>query len=114
MSAVENYQFETICKLEDLVPYSGVCALLGSEQVAVFYLPNEEPSIYAVSNRDPIGGANVLSRGVLGDIEGRVVVASPLYKQHFDLETGQCLEQEDMRIEVYPVRLEADTVLLAR
>ena len=97
----------------DLVPGSGVCALVAGDQVALFYLPAEEQQVYALSNRDPIGDANVLSRGMVGDIAGRLVVASPLYKQHFDLLTGACLEQEDVRVEVYGVRIDGDTVLIA-
>jgi nitrite reductase (NADH) small subunit len=113
MTAVQQHQWQPICARDDLVPGSGVCALVGDEQVALFYLPAEEQQVYALSNRDPIGEANVLSRGVLGDIAGRLVVASPLYKQHFDLLTGACLEQEEMCVEVYSVRFDGDTVLLA-
>jgi nitrite reductase (NADH) small subunit len=113
MTAIQNSLWQPICARADLVPGSGVCALVGSEQVALYYLPDEEQQVYALANRDPIGDANVLSRGVVGDIDGRLVVASPLYKQHFDLLTGACLEQEDMQVEVYSVRLDGDTVLLA-
>jgi len=113
MTAAQAIKWQTICTRDDLVAGSGVCALVGKEQVALFYLPDEEPQIYALSNRDPIGDANVLSRGVLGDLGGRLVVASPLYKEHFDLLTGECLEQEDVRVEVYNVRLDGETVLIA-
>jgi len=102
-----------VCTRGDLVAGSGVCALAGTEQVALFYLPDEEQQVYALSNRDPIGGANVLSRGIVGDIGGRLVVASPLYKQHFDLVTGECLEEEGIRVAVYAVRIDGDTVLVA-
>ena len=94
------------------MPDSGVCALLGKEQVALFYLPREDQPVFAISNRDPIGGANVLSRGIVGDLQGRLVVASPLYKHHFDLCTGECLEQDDLAVEVYAVRLDGDSVLI--
>lgn len=114
MTAAEQYNWEQICKTEDLVRQSGVCALVGGQQVAIFYLPGEEQQVFAVANRDPIGNANVLSRGVVGDVDGRLVVASPLYKQHFDLQTGQCLEDEEVNLEVYPVRLDGDAVLIAR
>ena len=113
-TAVQQHQWQPVCAREDLVPGSGVCALVGAEQVALFYLPGEAQQVYAVSNRDPIGDANVLSRGMLGDIGGRLVVASPLYKQHFDLLSGACLEQANMHIEIYRVRFDGDTVLLAR
>jgi nitrite reductase (NADH) small subunit len=113
MTAVQNNLWQPICARADLVPGSGVCALIAGAQVALFYLPGEEQQVYALSNRDPIGAANVLSRGVVGDIAGRLVVASPLYKQHFDLLTGACLEQEDVQVAVYDVRFDGDTVLLA-
>ena len=113
MTAVESYNWQAICKRDDLVAGSGVCALVGGEQIALFYLPEEETPVYALSNRDPIGGANVLSRGIVGDIDGELVVASPLYKQHFSLENGACLEEEGVEVEVYKVRLEDDTLLIA-
>lgn len=114
MTAVEKQSWEELCRCADLVPDSGVCALLGHEQVALFYLPQEPQQLFALSNRDPIGKANVLSRGIVGDIDGQLVVASPLYKQHFSLETGRCLEEEGVQVEVYTVRLEGDRVLIGR
>jgi nitrite reductase (NADH) small subunit len=87
---------------------------LGSEQVALFYLPGEEQVLYALANRDPIGEANVLSRGIVGDINGQLVVASPLYKHHFNLATGACLEDDAVRIAVYAARLEGSSVLIER
>lgn len=113
MTAVPQSSWQPVCALSDLVPGSGVCALVAGQQVALFYLPGEEHELYAVSNRDPIGDANVLSRGVVGDLEGRIVVASPLYKQHFDLLTGECLEQDDVVVGVYAARLDGDTVQVA-
>jgi nitrite reductase (NADH) small subunit len=91
---------------------SGVCALINDAQVALFYLPDETPALYAVQNRDPIGEANVMSRGIAGDINGELVVASPLYKQHFSLLTGQCIENPDVCLEVYAVTISGDEVLL--
>ncbi len=67
-------QWIDICSMDDLQPNSGVCALVNSEQVAIFYFPNED-KIYAIGNYDPIGKANVLSRGMVGDINGEPVVA---------------------------------------
>lgn len=103
--------FYSACKLSDLVENSGVCALINGQQVAIFYLPRETPSIYALDNWDPIGGANVLYRGILGDVQGQLVVASPLYKEHFSLTTGKCLEK-DYAVRVWPVEIQGDTVKL--
>jgi nitrite reductase (NADH) small subunit len=61
--------------------------------------------LYALDNYDPIGKANVLSRGLVGDLRGTLVVASPLYKQHFSLASGRCLEQEEVAVATYPVRV---------
>lgn len=112
MTAAEKLNWEAVCRREDLVAQSGVCARVGEAQVALFYLPGEEQQVYALNNRDPIGGANVLSRGIVGDVGGRLVVASPLYKQHFDLNTGECLEESGVSVEAYKVRIEGDTVLI--
>jgi assimilatory nitrate reductase catalytic subunit len=81
-----------------------VCALVGGEQVAVFRLA--DGGVHAVGNHDPLSGANVLSRGILGDVKGELVVASPVYKQHFSLVSGRCLEDAKVRIPVYDARVE--------
>lgn len=103
----------TLCRQSDLIPNSGICAEVEGQQIALFYLPSETPQIYAIGNWDPIGKANVLSRGMVGDIAGRLVVASPLYKQHFDLLTGACLEDDQTSVAVFSVALVADHVLLS-
>ena len=87
-----------ICSLEDIVPDTGVCALVGDEQVAVFRVGEE---VFAIGNRDPFSGANVLSRGIVGDIDGELVVASPVYKQHFSLLSGRCIEDASVGVPVY-------------
>jgi nitrite reductase (NADH) small subunit len=97
-----------VCSVDDLQPNSGVCALLDGEQVAIFWMPDAK--VYAVGNYDPFGNANVLSRGIIGDIGGQPVVASPLYKQHYNLQTGVCLEDETVKIPVYAIRIENASV----
>ena len=97
--------WKDICSASDLQPDSGVCALVEGQQVAVFFLVKEQ-AVYAIHNYDPIGKANVLSRGIVGDIKGEPVVASPLYKQHFSLLTGVCLEDEAVKVPVFPIRIE--------
>lgn len=101
----------TVCEEADLVAGTGICALLGNEQVAIFKI-RKGGDIYAISNYDPIGKANVLSRGITGSIGENIVVASPLYKQHFVLETGACLEDNDLSVKTYPIRIEAGKVQL--
>lgn len=90
-----------ICPTSELTPLLGVRALLGKEQVAIFNVNN---NLYAISAIDPFTKMAVLSRGIVGDLRGQVVVASPIYKQHFNLETGCCLEDESVTLKVYSVR----------
>ena len=97
-----------VCPLSDLTPGRGVAALLPSgEQVAVFLVAD---AFHALSNVDPFSGAAVLSRGILGDRGGVPVVASPMHKQCFELATGQCVDDPEVRVAVYPVRVAAGTV----
>jgi NAD(P)H-dependent nitrite reductase small subunit len=102
-------QWQDVCSVDDLQPDSGVCALVDGRQVAIFYMPKDK-AVYAIDNYDPFGCANVLSRGIIGDINGQPVVASPLYKQHFNLQTGVCLEDETVTIPAYAVRIESGSV----
>lgn len=95
----------SVCEYQDLLPDTGLCALINKQQVALFN-SRRLNEVFAVSNFDPIGEANVLSRGILGSIGDEVVVASPLYKQHFNLRTGECLEKPEYNITVYPVRVD--------
>jgi assimilatory nitrate reductase catalytic subunit len=99
-----------VCRLEDIVPETGVCALVGGEQVAVFRL--NDLDVYAVGNHDPFSRANVLSRGIVGDLGGELVVASPVYKQHFSLLSGRCIEDASVRVPVYGARVEEGWVVV--
>ena len=100
-----------VCRLKDIVPNTGVCALVHGRQVAVFRVGDD--TLFALANYDPFSKANVLSRGIVGDLKGEVVVASPVYKHHFALRSGQCIEDEAVKLDVFPVRLEGHTVWLS-
>ena len=104
--------WDCVCKVEDLVAESGVAVWTADGPVAVFYLPHRLPALFAISHTDPFSVSNVLARGITGDIKGEPVVASPLYKQHFSLITGQCLEDETVKIKIYPVLLDGDQIRL--
>ena len=102
-------EWTDICAFSDLTRLVGVCALVNGVQIALF-LVDEAGQLFAVDNYDPFSKANVLSRGIVGDIGGELVVASPIYKQHFSLRTGQCLEDKDIRLVTYAVRVVEDRV----
>ena len=98
-----------VCARADLVAYSGVVSLVDGVQVALFYLPEGE-QVFAVENRDPLSGANVIGRGIIGSLAGDLVVAAPLYKQHFRLQDGTCLEYPEQALKVWPVRVSGEVV----
>ena len=100
-----------VCALEQLIPGRGVCALVGPYQVAVFRIGADD--VYAVSNYDPFSKAFVLSRGIVGSRGDRLKVASPVYKQSFDLQTGECLDDPSVSIPTFEVRVEAGVVQVA-
>jgi nitrite reductase (NADH) small subunit len=104
-----------ICSLDDIVPNTGVCALINGEQVAVFHVSDTQadPAVYAIENFDPGSQAAVLSRGLIGSLGERLVVASPIYKHHFDLRTGECLETPSYSVSAFDARVENGQVWVA-
>ena len=98
----ESASWVDVCALDDIVPETGVCALVGARQIAVVRSGGE---VYAVDNFDPFAKAFVLSRGIVGDKGGLPKIASPIFKHNFDLRSGQCLDDPSVRIPVYEVRV---------
>jgi nitrite reductase (NADH) small subunit len=94
--------WQVVCNVEEILPDTGVCADVGGRQVAIFCV---DGAIYALDNFDPASSANVLSRGIIGELGGEIVVASPMYKHHFSLATGLCLEEPNFSVDTYPARL---------
>ena len=99
-----------VCDINDIHPNTGVCAQIDQKQIAIFRVNNTD-EVYAIGNYDPIGKANVLSRGIMAQLGEHLTVASPLYKQHFDLKTGTCLE-EDEKVPAYNTKVEASKVFV--
>ena len=100
-----------VCSVDDILPDTGVCALLEGRHVAVFRVGTDR--FHAIDNVDPKSGASVLARGLVGNLGERVVVASPLYKNHFDLATGECLEAPEQSVRAHVVKVDAGRVLVA-
>ena len=106
-----SLQWNAVCTVKDILPNTGVCALLEGRHVAVFRVG--ETQFFAIDNVDPKSGASVLARGLVGSLGDRVVVASPLYKNHFDLATGECLEAPEQSVQAHAVRSQAGRVFVA-
>lgn len=92
-----------VCRADELTPDRGVAALVDGTQVAIFLLGDGE--VLAIGNHDPFSGANVLSRGIVGSKGDTITVASPVYKQRFDLRTGRCLDDEQVSVPTYDARI---------
>ncbi|MPW36426.1 nitrite reductase small subunit NirD [Vibrio sp. B1Z05] len=96
--------YQSICNIDDIVPGTGVCALVEGQQVAVFRPSNEE-KVFAISNTDPFAQSNVLSRGLIVEHKEELWVASPLKKQRFNLSTGACMEDERFNVRAFKARV---------
>ncbi|EOC1348003.1 nitrite reductase small subunit NirD [Cronobacter turicensis] len=97
-------QWNTICSLDEIIPATGVCALVGKNQVAIFR-PRANDEVYAISNIDPFFEASVLSRGIIAEHQGDLWVASPLKKQRFRLRDGLCMEDESRSVAHFEARV---------
>ncbi|WP_049007358.1 nitrite reductase small subunit NirD [Enterobacter cloacae] len=104
-------QWVNICNINDILPATGVCALLGKEQVAIFR-PRHDEQVFAISNIDPFFEASVLSRGLIAEHQGELWVASPLKKQRFRLSDGYCMEDESRSVKHYGARVKDSMVQL--
>jgi nitrite reductase (NADH) small subunit len=92
-----------ICRVDSLPVDRGAAALIENRQVALFRLASGE--VYAVGHRDPFSEANVMARGLVGSRGDVPTVASPVYKQVFDLRTGRCLDDESVALGSWSVRI---------
>ena len=101
---VDSELWVTVCTLEDIVPDTGVCALVAGQQIALVRVGDGD-LVFALGNFDPFSKAFVLARGIVGDRAGVPKIASPIYKQSFDLRTGVCLDDPKVAVPVWPVRV---------
>ncbi|HEY8473884.1 MAG TPA: nitrite reductase small subunit NirD [Natronosporangium sp.] len=112
MTTTLTARWTPVCRITRLEPERGVAALVGGEQVAIFRMYDDQ--LFAIGNRDPIAGAYVLSRGIVGTRGGTPVVVSPLYKEAYDLRTGECLDVPGVAVPTYPVECRDGLVYVGR
>ena len=99
---MSNSRWHEVCALEELIEGAGIAALIGGRQIALFQVHGR---VYALDNFDPSSRANVLSRGLTGNLQGERVVASPIYKNHFALTSGRCIEDPTFNVSAYSTRV---------
>ena len=97
-----------VCAVDDLEIAWGEAALIAGLQVALFRTGAGE--VFAVAQEDPATGAFVMARGILGSRGARPTIASPLHKEVYDLETGECFGNPGLRLATFNTRV-ADGVL---
>lgn len=115
LSAGASRRTASVCRVAELVPERGVAALVDGAQVALFRIDGADgPEVFAVDHHDPFSGANVLARGIVGRTDGRWYVASPVYKQRFDLATGRSLDDDSVSVDTWSVELVGDEVHVCR
>ena len=92
-----------VCRYDVLLPERGIAALIGDVQIALFR--THDGQVFAIGNQDPFSGANVMSRGIVGSRGDVPTVASPMFKQVFDLRTGECLDDPSESLPAYRVEV---------
>ncbi|PJC87100.1 nitrite reductase small subunit [Vibrio sp. HA2012] len=97
-------QWQKICDVKNIIPGTGVCALINGEQIALFR-PYADEQVFAIHNMDPFAKSNVLSRGIICEHQDELWVASPLKKQRFRLKDGYCFEDERFSVSSFEVRV---------
>ena len=98
-----------VTALDELDPDTGACALVDGMQIALIRVGDGD-TVYAIANKDPFSDAYVLSRGIVGDAGGVPKIASPMFKQSFDLRTGVCLDDASVQLPTWPVRVRGGRV----
>jgi nitrite reductase (NADH) small subunit len=118
MTVTESRIALDVCHVTRLTPELGAAILAGDVQIAIFRLADDR--VFAVQNLDPFSGASVMSRGITGSRGDEPTIASPIYKQVFSLETGECLVTMDRKpvtgtpphLETYPVTVDNGRVIV--
>ncbi|SDW11173.1 assimilatory nitrite reductase (NAD(P)H) small subunit [Arthrobacter sp. cf158] len=95
--------WQRVCPVEELEVAWGEAALIAGRQVALFRTAPTE--VFAVAQQDPATLANVMARGIIGSRGSRPTIASPLHKEVYDLETGECFTNPELTLEAFPTRL---------
>jgi nitrite reductase (NADH) large subunit len=100
-----------LAQVADVPDNGGIAVRYGKCELALFRF-SSRGAWYATQNVCPHKRELILSRGLLGDLDGTPKVACPFHKKSFDLESGGCLSGDDLSIHTFPVRIEGERVLV--
>ena len=96
-------EWHRVCPVDELEVAWGEAALIQGRQVALFRIAPDE--VFAVAQQDPATLANVMARGIIGSRGSRPTIASPLHKEVYDLETGECFTDPNLKLATFATRL---------
>ncbi len=105
-----NVWFE-VAAVADFPKDGGSCIKYKDKQIAV-YNYTRQGKWFACQNLCPHKMEMVLSRGMIGDHGGIPMVACPMHKKTFSLETGENLNGDMEAIATYPVKIENGKVFV--
>lgn len=109
MIAEQVKQWVAVGAVSSFPVNGGGCVLVQGTQIAVFNFDHRE--WYAVQNRCPHEGQEVISRGLIGDCKTEAKVACPLHKNAFSLVDGRHLGgNPEWKLKTYAVRVHGDAV----
>ena len=108
----QTEEWQPVCRIAELEVERGVTALVHGQAVAIFRTFDD--TVFALSNYDPIAKASVLARGIVGTRGEVPFVASPMHKQGFDLRTGICLDDPNVHVPVYDVKVVDGVILIGQ
>ncbi len=92
-------------RVSDFPENGGACVKYKDLQIAVFNF-SRRGEWYACQNLWPHKMQMALSRGMIGSTDGSPKIACPFHKKTFSLLNGQCLNGEEEKISVFPVKVE--------
>ncbi|MBU3821663.1 nitrite reductase small subunit NirD [Flavobacteriaceae bacterium XHP0103] len=98
-------------EVSDFPENSGACIKYKTKQIAVYNFARMD-KWYACQNLCPHKMEMVLALGMIGDKDGIPKVACPMHKKNFSLEDGSNLNGDDLKIAVYPVKIEDGNVYI--
>ncbi|MGJ9403938.1 nitrite reductase small subunit NirD [Arthrobacter sp. KK5.5] len=107
-TAAGTQDWHDVCWFDDLETGWGEAAWIDGRQVALFRFA--DGSVHAADQRCPATGSQVMARGIMGgrSTDAGLVhtIASPLHKETYRLDTGECLTSPGLSLPVHRVRVE--------
>jgi len=110
-----DWEWISAGKASDYPRNGGLAVKHGSNELAVFHLPNHASELQwlAVQNICPNKQARTISRGLVGELaSGVITLADPIYKTTYDLRTGTGIANPNLNLSTFETKVDADGQVL--